>query len=285
MSEKIRDEHRQRSAAVYIRQSTMGQVLRHQESQKLQYALAERARELGFHQVEVIDEDLAISGAGLFERPGFQRLVANVCTGKVGAIFSIEASRLARNGREWHHLIDLCGLFGTLVIDTDGVYDPRLSQDRLVLGMKGSMSEFELSIFRQRSSQAIRAKAQRGELQFILPIGFCWSQAGKVELDPDRRVQEAIRLVFRKFEALGSVRQALLWFRHNQVEFPARTYGDPRQTRCGGSPSTMRCTRSSTIRSMPVRTSSERPKAARTSSTAGPARRAAIRRPPSSGRC
>ncbi|HTP29483.1 MAG TPA: recombinase family protein [Anaeromyxobacteraceae bacterium] len=230
MSEKIRDEHRQRSAAIYIRQSTMGQVLKHKESQKLQYALAERARELGFHQVEVIDEDLAISGSGLFERPGFQRLVANVCTGMIGAIFSIEVSRLARNGREWHHLIDLCGLFGTLVIDTDGVYDPRLSQDRLVLGMKGSMSEFELSIFRQRSSQAIRAKAQRGELQFIIPIGFCWTQAGKVELDPDRRVQEAIRLVFRKFEALGSVRQALLWFRHNKVELPGRRYGDLQRT-------------------------------------------------------
>jgi DNA invertase Pin-like site-specific DNA recombinase len=230
MSEKIRDEHRQRTAAVYIRQSTMAQVLKNQESQKRQYALAARARALGFQQVEVIDDDLGRSGSGLFERPGFQRLVADVCTGKIGAILSIEASRLARNGREWHHLIDLCGLFGTLVIDTDGVYDPRLSQDRLVLGMKGSMSEFELSIFRQRSSEAIRAKATRGELQFVLPIGFCWTPAGKVELDPDRRVQEAIRLVYRKFDALGSVRQALLWFRRNQVEVPTRTHGDPRRS-------------------------------------------------------
>jgi DNA invertase Pin-like site-specific DNA recombinase len=224
MSEKILEEHRQRGAAVYIRQSTMGQVLKNTESQKRQYALAERARELGFQRVEVIDEDLGRSGSGLFERPGFQRLVADVCTGKIGAILSIEASRLARNGREWHHLIDLCGLFGTLVIDTDGVYDPRVSHDRLVLGMKGSMSEFELSIFRQRSYEAIRSKAKRGELKFIIPIGFCWTEVGKVELDPDRRVQEAIRLVFRKFDALGSLRQVLLWFRHNHVELPAITY-------------------------------------------------------------
>jgi DNA invertase Pin-like site-specific DNA recombinase len=227
MSDKIRDEHLRRGAIVYVRQSTPTQLTENRESQRRQYALVERARELGFGRVDIVDEDLGRSGSGLVERPGFQRVVAAVCSGEVGAVLSIEASRLARNGRDWHHLIDLCGLVGALVIDADGVYDPRLSNDRLLLGLKGTMSEFELSLLRQRSFEAIRSKASRGELEFCLPIGLCWTRAGKIELDPDRRVQEGIRLVFRKFETLGSARQVLLWFRRRKVTLPSATYGDP----------------------------------------------------------
>jgi DNA invertase Pin-like site-specific DNA recombinase len=226
MSDKIRDEHLRRGAIVYIRQSSPTQLTENRESQRRQYALADRARELGFHRIDIVDEDLGRSGSGLVERPGFQRVVAALCTGEVGAVLSIEASRLARNGRDWHHLIDLCGLVGALVIDADGVYDPRLSNDRLLLGLKGTMSEFELSLLRQRSFEAIRSKAKRGELEFCLPIGLCWTRARKIELDPDRRVQDAVRLVFRKFDMLGSARQVLLWFRRKKMTLPTATYGD-----------------------------------------------------------
>ena len=149
MNPKITPEHLARGAVVYVRQSSIGQVLEHTESQRRQYALAETARALGFISVQLIDEDLGRSGSGLVARPGFQRLVAAVCSGTIGAVFSIEASRLARNGRDWHHLIDLCALVGTLVIDADGTYDPRLINDRLLLGLKGTMSEYELTLLRQ----------------------------------------------------------------------------------------------------------------------------------------
>jgi len=171
MSQKIGPDHLARRAVVYVRQSTMIQVQENLESQRRQYALADRARELGFREVAVIDDDLGRSGSGLVERPGFQRLVAEVCAGELGAIFCIEASRLARNGRDWHHLIELCGLARTLVVDPDGVYDPGQMNDRLLLGLKGTMSEFELGLLRQRSLEAIRAKAKRGELRFGLPVG------------------------------------------------------------------------------------------------------------------
>lgn len=150
MNPKVTAEHRQRGALIYVRQSTPGQVIEHTESQRRQYALADTARGMGFLAVETIDEDLGRSGSGLVERPGFQRLVAAVCSGSVGAVFCLEASRLARNGRDWHHLIDLCALVGTLVVDGDGVYEPRLVNDRLLLGLKGTMSEYELSLLRQR---------------------------------------------------------------------------------------------------------------------------------------
>lgn len=178
MNPKLTSERLSRRAIVYVRQSSPGQVLHHQESQRRQYDLAERARELGFKDVVVIDDDLGRSGSGLVERPGFQRLVAEVCTGEVGAIFCIEASRLARNGRDWHHLIELCGMTGAVVIDPDGVYDPAIVNDRLLLGLKGTMSEFELNLLRQRSFEAIRQKARRGELRFALPVGYLWTAQG-----------------------------------------------------------------------------------------------------------
>jgi excisionase family DNA binding protein len=210
-----------RKAVVYVRQSSPNQVLHHQESQRRQYGLVDRARELGFQRVTVIDEDLGRTGSGFVERPGFQRLVAEVCSGEVSAVFCIEASRLARNGRDWHHLIELCGMVGALVMDLDGIYDPNLINDRLLLGLKGTMSEFELSLLRQRSEEAIRQKARRGELQFLLPVGFCWTSSGKIEKDPDERVQQAMQLVFCTMTELGSVRRVLLWFCEEEVCLPA----------------------------------------------------------------
>jgi DNA invertase Pin-like site-specific DNA recombinase len=171
MNPKITPDHLGRGAAVYVRQSTMGQVVGNTESRRRQYALVETARAVGFASVAVIDDDLGRSGSGLTERPGFQKLVAAVCAGGIGAVFCLEASRLARNGRDWHHLIDLCALAGALVVDPDGVYDPRLVNDRLLLGLKGTMSEYELSLLRQRGLAARDSKAQRGELRFTLPPG------------------------------------------------------------------------------------------------------------------
>src|SRR5271169_5975972 len=173
MNPKLTPDRLRRRSIVYIRQSTPGQLIHNQESQRRQYGLVNQAHESGFQEVIVIDDDLGRTGSGLVERPGFQRLVAEVCTGEVGAVFCIEASRLARNGRDWHQLIWMCGLVGAVLVDFDGVYDPNLVNDRLLLGMKGEMAAFELSLLRQRSLEAIRQKARRGELQFYLPVGFC----------------------------------------------------------------------------------------------------------------
>src|SRR6187397_2569479 len=220
MSAKIVADHLARGAVVYVRQSTMTQVLGNLESQKRQYALVEAARATGFAEVTVIDEDLGRSGSGLSLRPGFQRLVAEVCAGAVGAVYCIEASRLARNGRDWHHLVDLCALVGALVVDPDGTYDPRLVNDRLLLGLKGSMSEYELSLLRQRGIAARDSKARRGEFQFMLPPGFCWNEAGQIEIDPDEHVAGVVRLVFTKFRELGSARQVFLWLRAADIKMP-----------------------------------------------------------------
>jgi DNA invertase Pin-like site-specific DNA recombinase len=225
-NEKVTADHLKRRAIVYVRQSSPIQVANNLESQRRQYALADHARQLGFQQVEVIDEDLGRSGSGQVDRPGFARLVAEVCTGSVGAVFCIEASRLARNGRDWHHLIELCGLVRALVVDPDGVYDPGFLNDRLLLGLKGTMSEFELNLLRQRCQEAIRQKARRGELQFALPVGYRWAPNGKVEMDPDRRVQQAIELVFSKTAEFGSARQVLLWFRGEKVSLPFQMHGE-----------------------------------------------------------
>jgi len=220
MSTKITPDHLGRIAVVYVRQSTMAQVIGNLESQRRQYDLAGAAKGAGFVSVTVIDDDLGRSGSGSMQRPGFERLVALVCSGDVGAVYCIEASRLARNGRDWHHLIDLCALAGALVVDPDGAYDPRLVNDRLLLGLKGTMSEYELSLMRQRGLAARDAKARRGEHQFMLPPGFCWSEAGKIEIDPDDHVTDTIHLVFAKFRELGSARQVFLWLRAADIKMP-----------------------------------------------------------------
>jgi DNA invertase Pin-like site-specific DNA recombinase len=217
MNDKIRPTHLERVAYVYVRQSTLHQVRNHLESKRRQYDLQSRARELGFRQVEVIDEDLGVSGTGSKERPGFGRLLAAVCNSQAGAVFALEASRLARNNRDWHHLIDLCVLTDTLVIDADGVYDPRVLNDRLLLGLKGTMSEFELGLLRQRAQEAFRQKVARGEVLFEVPIGYVRTETNGVELTADRQVQDSIRGIFEQFNRLGSVRQVLLWYRQEKV--------------------------------------------------------------------
>src|SRR5215216_3403460 len=199
-----------RKAVVYVRQSTPAQVQFNLESQRQQYELVEVARRRGFHAVEVIDDDLGRSAGGTAARPGFERLVAWLCAGKVGAVLCLDASRLARNGRDWHHLLELCGLVEARVIDHDGIYNPCQPNDRLLLGMKGSISEFELGVLRTRMLDAARAKARRGELRIGVPIGYCWHREAGLGLDPDLRVQEVVRLIFASFEALGSARQVLL---------------------------------------------------------------------------
>jgi DNA invertase Pin-like site-specific DNA recombinase len=210
----------ERKAVVYVRQSTPQQVQSNLESQRRQYELVEVARRRGFTNIEVIDDDLGRSASGAVERPGFDRLVAALCAGQVGAVLCLDASRLARNGRDWHHLLELCGLVEARVIDLDGVYDPCRPNDRLLLGMKGSISEFELGIIRARMYDAARSKARRGELRISVPIGYCWDPRVGLSLDPDRRLQEVITLVFQKFTELGSARQVLLWMASQNIHFP-----------------------------------------------------------------
>lgn len=187
---KINPEHLARSAYVYVRQSTADQLRNNHESRRRQYALADRARLLGWTDMVVTNDDLGVSAGGV-ARPGFERLLAAICSCQVGAVVSIEASRLARNGRGWHTLLDFCGLVGSIVVDEDGVYDPRSVNDRLLLDMKGTMSEMELSLLRQRSVEALKLKAARGDLHTTVAIGFVRSEDDRIELDPDLRIREA----------------------------------------------------------------------------------------------
>ena len=216
--------HLDRAAYVYIRQSSEFQVQNHVERQRLQYAMADHAKELGFRDVEVIDDDLGISGAGV-HRPGFDALLEAVCKGRVGLVLSIEASRLSRNGREWHTLLDFCAIVGCLVGDRDRLYDPALIDDRMYLGLKGQFNEMELAPFRQRSLESRMAMAQRGELFATLPAGYEKVERNRIEMTADQRQRDAIHLVFRKFRELGSIRQAFFWFHRNTVELPVRTPG------------------------------------------------------------
>ena len=214
--DKISPEHLARAAYVYVRQSTMAQVQHNHESQRRQYGLRERARLLGWQEVTVVDDDLGRSGGGI-ARPGFDRLLTAVSRGEVGAVFAIEASRLARNGRDWHTLLEFCAIVDTLIIDEDGIYDPRSSNDQMMLGLKGTFSVMESSAIRQRAFQAKLEKAARGELFGLIATGYVLDMDGRLAKDPNERTRSAVGLVFSKFRELGSVRQVALWLRRENI--------------------------------------------------------------------
>src|SRR5215475_2293000 len=220
---KITPDHLARGAFIYIRQSTVDQLVNNHENQRRQYGLAERARALGWTDVTTIDDDLGRSGSGI-SRPGFERLLAAICEGRVGAVFAIEASRLARNGRDWHTLIEFCGFVGTIIVDEDGIYDPRHPNDRLLLGMKGTMSELELSLFRQRSHEALKQKARRGALFLGVAAGYLKVGRDRIEKDPDQRVQDALKLVFAKFAEFQSARKVHVWLRDEGIALPVKSH-------------------------------------------------------------
>ncbi|HEX8808146.1 MAG TPA: recombinase family protein, partial [Xanthobacteraceae bacterium] len=228
---KIGASHLSRAAYVYLRQSSPAQVEHNRESTQRQYALVTKASSLGWpaERIVVIDEDLGLSGDGIVERSGFAHLTAEVALGHVGIVLGLEVSRLARNNADWYRLLDLCGLTDTLIGDADGVYHPAMFNDRLLLGLKGTMSEAELHILRARLNGGIRNKAARGELRRGLPVGFIWGEEdGEVRFHPDEAVCNAIRTVFDRFKDLGSARRVWLWFRSEGLSFPL-------QTRYGGS--------------------------------------------------
>jgi DNA invertase Pin-like site-specific DNA recombinase/predicted DNA-binding transcriptional regulator AlpA len=223
---KIQSSHLQRAAYIYVRQSTPGQVENNRESTARQYALTDRACQLGWpsQQVFVVDEDLGLSGSGSDKRSGFARLTSEVALAHVGIVLGLEVSRLARNNADWYRLLELCGVTDTLIGDTDGIYHPALFNDRLLLGLKGTMSEAELHIIRARLDGGIRNKAARGELRRALPVGFVWGeQDGEVLFHADEAVTGAIRTVFERFAEFGSARRVWLWFRSEGLRFPLQT--------------------------------------------------------------
>ncbi len=228
--QKIRPDHLKRDAYLYIRQSTLQQVLHNTESTKRQYALKQRAVALGWpaERVIVIDSDLGQSGASAVDREGFQKLVAEVGMGHAGIVLGLEVSRLARNSSDWHRLLEICGLTGTLILDEDGLYDPAHFNDRLLLGLKGTMSEAELYVLRARLQGGIRSKARRGELKMPLPVGLVYDMQGGVMFDPDQQVQQTLRTFFQVYQKQGSAFAIVRYFRREGLSFP-------RRLRCGAS--------------------------------------------------
>lgn len=223
---KIKPTHLQRAAFVYVRQSTPAQLERNRESTDRQYKLVERAIALGWHrqQITVIDEDLGISGSTTLHRSGFATMTAELALGKIGIVLSLEVSRMARNNADWYRLLDLCGITDTLIADADGLYHPALFNDRLLLGLKGTMSEAELHVLRTRLDGGIRNKAARGELRRGLPVGLVWGEKdGEILFHPDQSVRGALSAVFERFSETGSVRQVWLWFRSQKLSFPLQS--------------------------------------------------------------
>jgi DNA invertase Pin-like site-specific DNA recombinase len=249
---KITPAHLSRRAVVYLRQSSERQVRQNTESQRLQYALADRARALGWPQVEIIDIDLGRSAAiGAAPREGFERLIAAVALGEVGLVLSREVSRLSRTDKDWCHLLEVCPIFGTLIGDAEQLYDLDLMDDQLVLGIKATLSIVELKVLKLRLLQGMEEKARRGELKRLLPRGYVRDGTGQVVKDPDQRVQEALALVFRKFRELASGRQTFLWCRTHGVELPVNKSGGVRSGwsgSCRRTPSSRTCCATHTTR-------------------------------------
>ena len=221
---KVRSHHLGRSAYLYVRQSSLRQVLEHTESTERQYALKQRAVALGWHheQVVVVDSDLGQSAASTSDREGFQQLVTEVSLGRAGIVMGLEVSRLARNSTDWHRLLEICALADTLILDEDGIYDPAHFNDRLLLGLKGTMSEAELHLLRARLIGGMMNKARRGELRMRLPVGFAYDGADRVVLDPDQQVQQALRVFFETFRRVGSATATVKEFRRLKLRFPRR---------------------------------------------------------------
>jgi len=231
MVQHVTAHHLTRLACLYVRQSTLQQVLENTESTSRQYALRERARALGWadERIVVIDQDLGHSGASTVDRLGFQRLVAEVGLGQVGLVLGLEVSRLARNSSDWHHLLEICALTHTLILDEEGLYDPSTFNDRLLLGLKGTMSEAELFVLRARLQGGIRNYARRGALKLVLPMGLCYTESDTIVLDPNVQVQATIREVFHRFEHTGSAFTTVRHFHQEQLLFPRRVRCGPHQ--------------------------------------------------------
>jgi DNA invertase Pin-like site-specific DNA recombinase len=223
---KVQACHLKRNAYLYVRQSTIRQVFENTESTKRQYALRQRAVALGWtaEQIIVIDSDLGQSGVAMTDREGFQKLVAEVGMGHAGIVLGLEVSRLARNCADWHRLLELCALSNTLILDEDGLYDPCDFNDRLLLGLKGTMSEAELHILRARLQGGKDNKARRGELRMTLPIGLVYDPQGHVTLDPDQHVQQALHMLFKTFQRTGSATAVVRFFREQRLLFPYRVH-------------------------------------------------------------
>ena len=229
--QKVTPRHLRRAAYLYVRQSTLRQVLENTESTARQYALRQRAVALGWsqEQVIVIDSDQGQSGASATGRDGFQRLVSDVGLGRAGIVMGLEVSRLARNSTDWHRLLEICALTDTLILDEDGLYDPAHFNDRLLLGLKGTMSEAELHVLRARLRGGVLNKARRGELEGPLPIGFVYGADRRVRLDPDQQVQGTLRLFFETFRRTGSAMATVKAFRQQQLTFPRRAHSGPQR--------------------------------------------------------